>query len=161
VLLDPQDILLNTSAQPAPPNNGIGVPDVAFADPPDPGTYTIQISDVTGYAELYLQATRDITVANPLAMAAGNTIRLEANNNININAAVSTSGTPSTARPSITLTLRTARRRRRCDQCSAGIAARRHRDLRRERDEHGGGNDYDDRRGRAELAASRSVQLAC
>ena len=104
VLLDPQDILLNATVQPSPPNNGIGTPDVGFADPPDPGTYTIQISDVTGYAELYLQATRDITVASALAMGAGNTIRFEANNNININAAVTATGTPSTARPSITLT---------------------------------------------------------
>lgn len=85
VLLDPQDIVLNTSAQPAPPNNPNGTPDVAFADPPDPGTSTIQIADVTGFSELFLQATRNITVANPITMGAGNSIRLEANNNITLN----------------------------------------------------------------------------
>jgi filamentous hemagglutinin family protein len=85
VLLDPQDILLNTSIQPSPPNNPNGTPDVAFADPPDPGTYTVEIADVTGYSELYLQASRDITVANAVTMGAGNSIRLEANNNINVN----------------------------------------------------------------------------
>jgi len=107
VLLDPQDILLNTTLQAAPPNNATGTPDVAFADPPDPGTYTIEIADVTGYAELFLQATRDITVANAITMGAGNSIRFEANNNITVNAGatVTTSGTPTLpARPSITLT---------------------------------------------------------
>jgi hypothetical protein len=104
VLLDPQNIVLNTTTQPSPPNNAIGSPDVPFADPPDPGTYTIQIADVTGYAELFLQATNDITVSNILTMGAGNTIRFEADNNITINATVNTTGTPSTARPSITLT---------------------------------------------------------
>ncbi|HET6828747.1 MAG TPA: filamentous hemagglutinin N-terminal domain-containing protein, partial [Ramlibacter sp.] len=34
VLLDPQDIVLNTTLQPIPPNNANGTPDVAFADPP-------------------------------------------------------------------------------------------------------------------------------
>ncbi|MDP3715088.1 MAG: hypothetical protein Q8R21_01625, partial [Burkholderiales bacterium] len=86
VLLDPQDILLNTSTQPTPPVNPDGVPDVAFGDAPDPGTYTIQIADVTGFSELYLQATRNITVANAVTMGAGNSIRLEANNNITVNA---------------------------------------------------------------------------
>ncbi|HSB48374.1 MAG TPA: filamentous hemagglutinin N-terminal domain-containing protein, partial [Burkholderiales bacterium] len=104
VLLDPQDIVLNNTAQPSPPNNAIGTPDVAFADPPDPGIYTIQVGDVVGYAELFLQATNDITVSNALTMGAGNTIRFEADNNITINAALTTTGTPSTARPSITLT---------------------------------------------------------
>ena len=86
VLLDPQDILLNTTIQPSPPNNPNGTPDVAFADPPAVGTYTVQIADVTGFSELFLQATRDITAANPVTMGAGNSIRLEANNNISINA---------------------------------------------------------------------------
>ncbi|MCW5576624.1 MAG: filamentous hemagglutinin N-terminal domain-containing protein, partial [Burkholderiales bacterium] len=86
VLLDPQDILLNTSTQPTPPVNPDGVPDVAFGDAPDPGTYTIQIADITGFSELYLQATRDITVANAVTMGAGNSIRFEANNNITVNA---------------------------------------------------------------------------
>ncbi len=92
VLLDPQDILLNTSTQIAPPNNGPGVPDVAFGDPPAAGTLTIQIADVTGYSELYLQATRDITIANNLTMAAGNQVRFEAGRDIAVNANVTVSG---------------------------------------------------------------------
>jgi len=67
VLLDPQDILINTSVQPSPPNNADGTPDVAFADPPAASTYTIQVADVTGYSELYLQATNNITLASALA----------------------------------------------------------------------------------------------
>ncbi|MBP6405440.1 MAG: filamentous hemagglutinin N-terminal domain-containing protein [Ramlibacter sp.] len=92
VLLDPQDILINTSTQTAPPSNGNGTPDVAFADLPDPGTYTVQVADVTGYSELYLQANRNITVASALAMAAGNSVRFEAGNTIAVNAALSASG---------------------------------------------------------------------
>jgi len=84
VLLDPQDIVLNTSTQPAPPNNPNGVPDVAFGDPPAVGTLTIQIADITGFSELFLQATRDITVGGRITMAANNNIRLEANNNITL-----------------------------------------------------------------------------
>ncbi|MEI2635464.1 MAG: YDG domain-containing protein [Methylotenera sp.] len=95
VLLDPQDILLNTSTQPSPPNNANGTPDIAFANPPAAGTTTIQIADVTGYSELFLQATRDITVASAITMAVNNSIRLEANNNISVNAAVAVSGTGS------------------------------------------------------------------
>jgi hypothetical protein len=92
VLLDPQDILINTTTQPSPPSNGNGTPDVAFADLPDPGTYTVQVSDVTGYSELYLQANRNITVASALAMAAGNSVRFEAGNTIAVNAALSCVG---------------------------------------------------------------------
>ena len=97
VLLDPQDIVLNTTTQPAPPNNPNGTPDVAFADPPAVGTMTIQIADVTGFSELFLQATRNITVSNPVTMAVNNSIRLEANNNITLatGANVTTSGTGS------------------------------------------------------------------
>ena len=84
VLLDPQDIVLNTTTQTAPPNNPNGTPDVAFSDPPDPGTLTIQIADITGFSELYLQATRDITVSGRITMAVNNSIRLEANNNITL-----------------------------------------------------------------------------
>ncbi len=95
VLLDPQDIVLNTSAQPAPPNNPNGTPDVAFADPPAAGTMTIQIADITGFSELFLQATRNITVSNPVTMTVNNSIRLEANNNITLanGANIATSGT--------------------------------------------------------------------
>ena len=97
VLLDPQDIVLNTTTQPAPPNNPNGTPDVAFADPPAAGTTTIEIADITGFSELYLQATRDITVSNPVTMAVNNSIRLEANNNITLatGANITTSGTGS------------------------------------------------------------------
>lgn len=92
VLLDPQDIVLNATAQTPPSNNANGTPDLAFADAPDPGTYTIQIIDVTGYSELFLQASRDITLASTLAMGAGNSVRLEAGNNITTNAALSVTG---------------------------------------------------------------------
>jgi len=92
VLLDPKDIILNTTTQATPPNNANGTPDVAFADAPAAGTTTIQIADITGFSELFLQATNDITVASILTMAANNSIRLQANNNIAINAAVTVSG---------------------------------------------------------------------
>ncbi|MDP1522575.1 MAG: filamentous hemagglutinin N-terminal domain-containing protein [Methylotenera sp.] len=97
ILLDPQDILLNTSTQPSPSNNANGTPDIAFADAPVAGTTTVQIADVTGYSELFLQATRDITVANAITMGANNSIRLEANNNItlNVGATMTVSGTGS------------------------------------------------------------------
>ncbi len=93
VLLDPQDIVLNTTTQPSPPNKPNGTPDIAFADPPASGTATVQITDITGFSELFLQATNNITVASTLTMAANNSIRLEANNNIAVNGAVTTSGT--------------------------------------------------------------------
>ncbi|MDP2229777.1 filamentous hemagglutinin N-terminal domain-containing protein [Methylotenera sp.] len=97
ILLDPQDILLNTSTQPSPSNNANGTPDIAFADAPVAGTTTVQIAEVTGYSELFLQATRDITVANAITMGANNSIRLEANNNItlNVGATMTVSGTGS------------------------------------------------------------------
>lgn len=95
VLLDPQDIVLNTTTQAAPPNNANGTPDVAFAAAPVAGTTTIQIADITGYSELFLQATNNITINNPLTMAVNNSIRLEANNNIAVNGAVTVSGTGS------------------------------------------------------------------
>ncbi len=93
VLLDPENIILNTSAQVAPPNNADGTPDVAFADAPVVGTTTIQIADVIGFSELFLQATNDITVANNITMATDNSIRLEANNNITVNGQIRTQGT--------------------------------------------------------------------
>lgn len=93
VLLDPENIILNTTTQNAPPNNPDNTPDIAFADAPAVGTTIVQIADITGYSELFLQATNDITVASTLTMAANNSIRLEANNNLNVNAAITTSGT--------------------------------------------------------------------
>ena len=92
VLLDPKDIVLNTTTQTSPPNNANGTADVAFGDAPVAGTTTIQIADITGFSELFLQATNNITVASTLTMAANNSIRLEANNNIAINGAVTVSG---------------------------------------------------------------------
>ncbi|MDO9361252.1 MAG: filamentous hemagglutinin N-terminal domain-containing protein, partial [Polaromonas sp.] len=92
VLFDPENIVLDASVQASPPNNAAGAPDVAFADAPNPGTYTIQVSDVVGYNELFLQATNDITLASALTMGAGNSVRFEANNNININGALTVSG---------------------------------------------------------------------
>ncbi len=93
VLLDPENITLNSSVQPSPTNNSNGTPDIAFADAPPVGTTTVQVADIVNFSELYLQASNDITVASTLTMAANNSIRLEANNNLNVNAAITTSGT--------------------------------------------------------------------
>ncbi len=93
VLFDPENIVLNNSTQAAPTNNANGTADIAFADAPDPGTTTVQINDVRGFSELYLQATNDITVANSLRMNTNNSVFFEANNDININAEVRTQGT--------------------------------------------------------------------
>lgn len=93
VLLDPENIILNNSAQPAPLD--VAGPDVAFGAAPNPGTMTIQINDVRGFSELHLQATNDITVEDTLSMYTNNSIILEANNDINVNAEISTRGTGS------------------------------------------------------------------
>jgi filamentous hemagglutinin family protein len=93
VLLDPENIVLNSSTQPSPPNQADGTPDIAFFDAPAADTTTVQIADIVNFSELFLQATNDITVASTLTMAANNSIRLEANNNLNVNAAITTSGT--------------------------------------------------------------------
>ncbi|HSO07064.1 MAG TPA: MBG domain-containing protein [Pelomicrobium sp.] len=92
LLLDPQDIVLNNTAQTPPPNNAPGPPDSAFNDPPAAGATTVEIADVVGYSELYLQATRDITVANDLTMNADGSVRFEAGRDINVNANVTVSG---------------------------------------------------------------------
>jgi filamentous hemagglutinin family protein len=92
VLLDPENIILNTSTQVSPINNLDGIPDLAFADATGT-TQTIQINDIRGFSELFLQATNDITVANNITMNTNNSIRLEANNNINVNGQVYTQGT--------------------------------------------------------------------
>ncbi|MDP1953540.1 MAG: filamentous hemagglutinin N-terminal domain-containing protein, partial [Polaromonas sp.] len=88
VLFDPQDIILSTavSSPSVVTNQAVNTPDLAFATAPDPGTYTVQISTVTGFNELFLQATRDIAINNPLTMAANGSVRLEANNNITVGA---------------------------------------------------------------------------
>ncbi|MES2687478.1 MAG: filamentous hemagglutinin N-terminal domain-containing protein, partial [Pseudomonadota bacterium] len=88
VLFDPQDIILSTAVSDPSgvTNQAVNTPDLAFAAAPDPGTYTVQISTVTGFNELFLQATRDIAINNPLTMAANGSVRLEANNNITVGA---------------------------------------------------------------------------
>ncbi|MGQ2966373.1 two-partner secretion domain-containing protein [Methylophilus sp.] len=88
LLLDPQNIFLNNSVQPAPTNNPNGTPDIAFADNAG-GDTTVQILDVIGYSELFLQATNNINVDSALTMAGGS-VRFVADNNININAALTT-----------------------------------------------------------------------
>ena len=97
VLLDPEFIVLNNSTQTAPTNNADGTPDIAYADAPVVGTTTIQISDVRGYSELFLQATKDITVANNLYMQTNNSIVFEAGRDIHVNAGIRTYGTGSTS----------------------------------------------------------------
>ncbi len=93
VMFDPENIqLVTTTPTGIPPNNAPGTPDLAFADPPSPGTYAVRIADVVGYSELFLQASNDITVSSALAMGAGNSIRLEAKNNIVVGANVSVTG---------------------------------------------------------------------
>jgi filamentous hemagglutinin family protein len=88
LLLDPQNIFLNNSVQPDPTNNPNGTPDIAFADNAA-GDTTVQISDVIGFSELFLQATNNINVDSALTMAGGS-VRFVADNNININAALKT-----------------------------------------------------------------------
>lgn len=96
-LLDPTNIIFNTTTQTNPTNNPNTTPDIAFGDAatnvPVAGTTTIQISDIVGFSEAFFQASNDITIANTLTMGINNSIRLEANNNINVNAALTTSGT--------------------------------------------------------------------
>ena len=94
VLLDPQNIILSTAASSpgAVTNQAFNTPDLAFGDAPASGTYTVNIASVTGFNELFLQATNDITVSNTVAMGAGNSIRLEARNNIAVNAGITVTG---------------------------------------------------------------------
>lgn len=102
VLLDPENIVLDSSTQASPTNNANGTPDVAFADNAG-NTTTIQISDVVGFSELFLQANNNITVNSALTMNTGGSIRLEANNDINVNAAIKTVATTTPGSGSITL----------------------------------------------------------
>ncbi len=94
VLLDPKNIVLSTTANNprAVTNQNLNTPDLAFADAPASGTYTVNIASVTGFNELFLQATNNITVSSAVAMGAGNSIRLEANNDIAVNAGISVTG---------------------------------------------------------------------
>ncbi len=90
LLLDPDNIVLNTTTQVSPPNNAAGTPDVAFADAP--ANLTIEIADVVGFNELFLQATQNITVANAVTMGTGNSVIFEAGNDIALNASLTVSG---------------------------------------------------------------------
>ncbi len=98
LLIDPEDIVINNggATNPAVPNNANNTPDVAFADAGDggnPDTTTIDVDDVVGFSELFLQATQDITLSSALAMNANGSIRWEARRHININANLTTLGT--------------------------------------------------------------------
>lgn len=87
VLLDPETINLISGGS-AIADNATGTPDVAFADNAG-GTTNVDVAGVTGFDELFLQATKDINVNATLTMTnlLGN-IRFEANNDINVNANV-------------------------------------------------------------------------
>jgi hypothetical protein len=90
VLLDPETINLISGGS-APADNASGTPDVAFADNAG-GTTNINVAGITGFSELFLQATKDINVNAAVTMNVDGNIRLEANNDINVNAALTTSG---------------------------------------------------------------------
>jgi len=94
VLLDPETINLISGGS-IPTDNASGTPDVAFADNAG-GTTNINVAGITGFNELFLQATQDINVNAAVTMTnlAGN-IRFEAGNDINVNAALTTTGTGS------------------------------------------------------------------
>lgn len=90
VLLDPETINLISGGS-APADNASGTPDVAFADNAG-GTTNINVAGITGFSQLFLQATKDINVNAAVTMNVDGNIRLEANNDINVNAALTTSG---------------------------------------------------------------------
>jgi len=94
VLLDPETINLISGGS-TPTDNASGTPDVAFADNAG-GTTNINVAGVTGFNELFLQATKDINVNADVIMTnlAGN-IRFEAGNDINVNAKLTTTGSGS------------------------------------------------------------------
>jgi filamentous hemagglutinin family protein len=73
VLLDPENIVLSTAENNpgAVTIQAANTPDLAFADAPASGTYTVKISSVTGFNELFLQATNNITVSNAELEAVG------------------------------------------------------------------------------------------
>ena len=93
LLLDPENIILDNTVQAPPTDEVDGIPDIAWDDPPDPGTTTVEIADVVGFSELYLQATNDINVNEVLTMDPNGSLLLEAGNDIGVNANVAVSGT--------------------------------------------------------------------
>ena len=88
LLLDPDDITLQTTGTTTITDRISPLADVAFA-----GDITISIASVTGFSELFLQAGIDITLANDLTMGANNSVIFTANNDIILDASLSVSGT--------------------------------------------------------------------
>ncbi|MBI1953916.1 MAG: filamentous hemagglutinin N-terminal domain-containing protein [Candidatus Omnitrophica bacterium] len=92
LLIDPLDLTFDTSTQDAPTNEASGTPDIAFDDPDTVTSTTVQIADITGFAEAFFQAVRDIIVNAALTMGNNNDLRLEAGRDINLNANVRVQG---------------------------------------------------------------------
>ena len=61
LLVDPLNIIFDTSNQTAPTNNASPTPDIAFDEDPDDDT-TVQINDIKGFDEARFEAIEDITV---------------------------------------------------------------------------------------------------
>lgn len=88
VLLDPENITLSNDPQAPLPDQAAGTPDIAFADNPG-ATTNVNVTSVSGFSELFLQATNNITVTDALTMTGlVGDIRLDAGNDINVNANV-------------------------------------------------------------------------
>lgn len=87
VLLDPANIILSNASTPSLFNQATGTPDISYASPGT--TTTINVGKVSGFDQLYLQATNDITVSNALTMTnLQGSILFQAGHDVNINAAV-------------------------------------------------------------------------
>lgn len=90
LLLDPTNIILSNTSTLIPTD--VAGEDVAFGNNLGGATTTINVNDVKGFSELWLQATNDITISDALTMTnVGGSIKFEANNDINVNADI-TSG---------------------------------------------------------------------
>jgi filamentous hemagglutinin family protein len=86
LLLDPTNIVLSNSPSTLIPITDVATEDVAFANNAGGATTTINVNDVQGFKELWLQANNDITVSSTLNMTdPSGSVRLEAGNNINVN----------------------------------------------------------------------------
>jgi filamentous hemagglutinin family protein len=99
VLLDPENITLTNVGAPVP-DKATGTADLAFATT---GTSrNVDVNGVSGFSELYLQATNNIDVNSALTMTdlTAGSVRLEAGNDINVNAAI----TAGTSKGNISLT---------------------------------------------------------
>lgn len=87
VLFDPTNIIVGNTSSLVPTD--VAGPDVAFANNTGGATTLINVDDVKGFSELYLQADNDITVSSPLGMTQlTGSINMEAKNNINVNAEI-------------------------------------------------------------------------